>query len=631
MQNYKDLEILMNKIDMGIIISDSSGNIISINKKAEELFHPVKNDFIEFPYNFYTISGAVQAKYQFPPTNIFNLQERVINQNLLCTGKKGEQFWCNMNSFAIRDEKNTIIEIVTFINEISEKKYLEEYLQDTTKNIESILYSSNVDGSDYFFITKAVEKLLGITPEELTKNTKAILRRINPKDLPKFKKFAEQLQKGEPAIVEFQITDKWGRHHYLKNSGFPVFQDNKLVKIDGIVNDITHEKNIQLELEKSEEKYRLLIETANDLIFYLDKYGYFVTVNNYGALALGYKPEEIIGQHFLEFISDDSKAELTLTFQQILKSDRVNSFETVFLDRTGKDVIFEIQGRTIWNDGEISGMLGIGRNITLRRKDEEKLKELNSKLIEANRLVTIERDRVKQQVSVIEEVNKLKSKFISNISHELRTPLASVIGFSETISSDPEMPKEMAMEFNNIILSEGKRLAGLINNLLDFAKMEGSKIEIIKSDFDVIELLKEILKNLENIAKEKCLILTSDLPETPVILNADRERISEVYYHLIHNALKFTEKGGRVTIIAQIYLKEFEFIVSDTGIGIPAKDLTNIFQKFFKAGTNIQFPGTGIGLGLVKQIVDLHKGLISVKSEMGKGTTFIVKFPRKQE
>lgn len=514
--------------------------------------------------------------------------------------------------------------------EITGTKKIEANLKAAYNNFTSVLYSAYVNESRLLFINDNVANILGYKAEEITDNRYSIFRKIASKDFSKFRKFIRELQKGLSSTVEYKFFDKYGEKHYLHNTGFPIFHNGKIIKIDGVITDITKEKKLEEELKKYEEKFRLLVETANDLIFTLNNYGYFVSVNNYGALALGYKPEEMTDRHFLEFVNENNKADVAIAFQNILKSDHVTAFEVVFIDKYGKDIVFEVQGRPTISNDEISGLLGIGRDITQRRKDEEKLKDLNSKLIEANRLISIERDRAKQQVSVLEEVNKLKSEFISNISHELRTPLASIVGFSETIASDPEMPKEMIMEFNNFIFSEGKRLAKLINDLLDFAKIEGGRIEIYKSNFDAAKLLHEIINNLYHSAMTKGITLTAEIPDTEVILYADKERITQVYQNLINNAIKFTDKGGRVTVIAQCFVKEFEVIVSDTGIGIPEKDLPNIFQKFYKVtrpGT--QIPGIGLGLGLVKQIVDSHKGMITLQSKVNEGTTFIVKLPLK--
>ncbi|MGE5431929.1 MAG: PAS domain S-box protein [Syntrophomonadaceae bacterium] len=514
--------------------------------------------------------------------------------------------------------------------EVAGLKSIKQSLVEAAGNIEAIIYSTDVKGEKYLFITDAVQKILGYCPAEFMRNPGKFIRRIDPRYFYKYREFVSQLRRGSGATVEYQVKDSLGKTHFLRNSGFPVVKDNEIVRIDGVVSDITREKETQLRLEKSEERFRLLIETANDLIFNLDSSGYFLMVNNYGALALGYKSEEMLGRHFLEFISDEHKAEIAIAFRQILKSDKVVSFDAAFIDKYGKEIFFEVQCRPTQNSGDITGMLGIGRDITQRRKDEEKLRELNSRFIEANRLISIERDRAKQQVSVLEELNKLKSDFISNISHELRTPLASVVGFSETITSDPNMPREMIAEFSNIILSEGKRLAKLINNVLDFAKMEAGKLDIFKSEFDIVEVLESIAVSVQEEVRQKGVTLNFEVPEHPVIISADRERIPQVVLHLVSNAVKFTGRDGRITVIAQDFLKEFEIIVSDTGTGIPARDLPNIFQKFYKtAGPgSTQIPGSGIGLGLVKQIIDMHKGLISVQSEVNKGTTFIIKLPK---
>ena len=381
--------------------------------------------------------------------------------------------------------------------------------------------------------------------------------------------------------------------------------------------------------ESSESRLRNLIETAEDLIFSLDNYGNFLSVNNNGALSLDYKPEEIMGKHFLEFVDEDDKVEVAKSFQEALKAENVTTFEVSFMSKFGKKIIFEINGHFLSNKDQVTGLLGIGRNITQRRNYEDKMKELNSKLIEANRLISIERDRAKQQISVLEELNRLKNEFVSNISHELRTPLASIIGFSETIFLDPEMPEDTRNEFVGIILREGKRLAKLINDILDLSKIEGGKIELKKSEHDVMKLLMEAIEANQKAAEQKNIAFTYDIPQEEVILFCDRERIFQVFNNLINNAIKFTDNKGRVKIIAQNFYKEVEIIISDTGIGIPSKEIPLIFGKFYRVprpGTEIE--GTGLGLVFVKQIVDSHNGLVTVKSEDGKGATFVIKLPK---
>jgi signal transduction histidine kinase len=244
-------------------------------------------------------------------------------------------------------------------------------------------------------------------------------------------------------------------------------------------------------------------------------------------------------------------------------------------------------------------------------------------------MISIEQDRAKQQITVLEELNRLKNEFISNVSHELRTPLASIVGFAETIVSDEDLPREMIEEFSNIILSEGKRLAKLINDILDFSNLETEKDTLEKTEFDIILVLKNLAKKWSKSAEEEGLTFSTEIPEAEIKIRADKERISNAISNLLSNAVKFTNKGGRVTLLARDFLKEVEIIVSDTGIGIPKEDIPKLFQKFSKVGrTGTQIPGAGFGLAMVKQIVDLHDGLVKVSSELNKGSTFIVKLPK---
>jgi signal transduction histidine kinase len=230
---------------------------------------------------------------------------------------------------------------------------------------------------------------------------------------------------------------------------------------------------------------------------------------------------------------------------------------------------------------------------------------------------------------VLEELNKLKSEFISNVSHELRTPLASIVGFAETIESDSDLPPESVKEFSNIILTEGKRLARLINDLLDFSKLDTGVEELHKENSNIVELATDVIKSFKDAIDEKKLSITTEFAAKEIVLSLDKERISKVLFNLLSNALKFTNPGGRISVLIQDFDTEVEIAVSDTGVGIPEKEIPNLFQKFTKVQRiGAQVGGTGFGLVTVKQIVDLHKGIIKVSSEVDKGSTFIIRLPK---
>jgi two-component system phosphate regulon sensor histidine kinase PhoR len=308
----------------------------------------------------------------------------------------------------------------------------------------------------------------------------------------------------------------------------------------------------------------------------------------------------------------------------------LTSFEVTLTSKFGREIIFQITAKTIYDKTNGSELLAVAKDITKFRYESERANDLSVKLKEAKRLIAIERNRANRRNSILDELARLKNEFASNVSHEFRTPLASIIGYSEAILSDPQMPKEIQTEFNSIILRESKRLASLINNVLDLSKIEGGGIQLEYKKFNIIEILNSVIEKNKPLIKEKGLSLTCDIPLDEIIINGDAEKLGLVFEGLINNAIKFTERGGRILISSQSLYKELEIIISDTGVGIPETDLPNIFEKFYRVRRpGKEIPGTGLGLVFVKQIIDLHKGLITVNSEVNMGTSFVIKLPKK--
>jgi len=379
------------------------------------------------------------------------------------------------------------------------------------------------------------------------------------------------------------------------------------------------------------ETFRFLIEADDDLIAVLDSNGNFKMINQNGAKALGYSVQEILGKYYLDFIEPSSRDSLAEIIGNALSSVGMVSFETKFIDRYGEEIDYQIHSKTSYNDDNtIAGLFCVGKNISLSVKQTKELNELKEQLVEANRIISIERERAKSQITILEELNKLKSNFVSNVSHELRTPLASIVGFAETIASDPDLSQDMVHEFNNIILTEGKRLAKFIENILDFSKLEQGKEQIKKSPCDLVELLLEIINAHSKLATEKEVTINTEIPEAEMIISADKERLTRAINNIMNNAIKFSKRGGKVKVIAQEFLGEVEIVISDTGVGVPKKDIPNLFEKFNKLDRpGNQYPGAGMGLPASKQIIDLHKGLIKLDSEVNKGTSVIIRLPKK--
>ena len=229
----------------------------------------------------------------------------------------------------------------------------------------------------------------------------------------------------------------------------------------------------------------------------------------------------------------------------------------------------------------------------------------------------------------IEELNRLKSYFVSSVSHELRTPLTSIKMFAETLRLLKTREIRKRKEYLEIIEGETERLSRLIGNVLDFAKIERGVKEYQFSDTNIVEAVQKAVRAMKYQFSIEGAAFSAKLPATPVRLKADADAIEEVVLNLLSNALKYSV--GKKKIALKLFRRDGKAVlnVSDNGIGISPEDVTRVFEPFFRArdSRSPHAGGTGLGLALVKHIVDSHQGIISVKSQVGKGSVFTVEFP----
>jgi PAS domain S-box-containing protein len=397
----------------------------------------------------------------------------------------------------------------------------------------------------------------------------------------------------------------------------------EIVDLELISKDIDVES--LLKMGDWKELFLGLFDVSRDLIFILDEEGRIIAINQYGAIKLDYTSKDLIGKHFTELIDPNYFALVNSSITLAIKTSHA-FFEASLINKFEKTNKFQISIKAITVNDKILGLLGVGKNVTKIRKLEDELNELKPKLIESERLINLERSRTANHKMMLEELNRMKSEFVSNISHELRTPLASIVGFSETIASDPNMPVEMRTEFNNIILNEGKRLAKLINDVLDISRMETGKTTLNRSKINICKILFDTIEKNKQDAEHKNISIGIDIPSEEIIIEADEERLSQAIDAIMNNAVKFTGEGGRIKVLLNNLFREVEIVISDTGIGISQKDLPYLFQKFYRVNRlDYDVSSPGMGLVFVKQIVDLHKGLIDIQSEPNKGTSIIIK------
>ena len=249
------------------------------------------------------------------------------------------------------------------------------------------------------------------------------------------------------------------------------------------------------------------------------------------------------------------------------------------------------------------------------------------------RELELEQERLAKERNVNEQlrrVDALKDQFLANTSHELRTPLQGIIGLSESLAE--RVHEKDQKEDLSMIVSSGKRLSNLVNDILDFSKLQNFDIQLSQTPVNLRILVDIVLRNNAPLARGKNLELINDLSLDLPAANADENRIQQVLYNLVGNAIKFTE-NGHIKILAQEIDHMLHVKVEDTGIGIPDNKLDAIFQEFEQADGSIfrEFAGTGLGLSISKKLIELHGGTMWVESEVGKGSTFCFTIPKSME
>jgi PAS domain S-box-containing protein len=370
-----------------------------------------------------------------------------------------------------------------------------------------------------------------------------------------------------------------------------------------VTRDLTEAKHAQQVLEQNEIKYRTLVQQASDSIFIAAPDGRYTEVNDAGCRMIGYAREEILAMRMQDLLLPDDLQARPIQYERLRSGDPVLS-ERRLRCKDGAIVLAEINA-CLLPDGNF---LGIARDIGARKAAEEAL-------------------RAKE---VAEQSNRAKSDFVSRMSHELRTPLNAILGYSELLQIDPQLPlRDEQREQVQRIRNAGQHVLKLIEDLLDVSRIEAGVVKLALEDFDLRDVLQEVLAELEPAASSGGIQLSLQLPwQTGLFVHADRTRLRQVVANLVSNAVKYNRAGGNVTVRAAASGERLRLSVIDSGPGMTQEQLQRLFQPFDRLGReDSKVEGTGIGLVIARSLVDLMGGQLSVHSEPGRGSEFVVDLP----
>ena len=402
-----------------------------------------------------------------------------------------------------------------------------------------------------------------------------------------------------------------------------------------VIQRLLHKLLISREsMQKSEERYRSLVEQANDAIISLNPDGQVVAWNAYAERIFGYTAAEIIGKPFTTVLPQRYHAAQQQFLEKAFREGKAvlpdKSVDGFGLRKDGTEIPVE-QSFSLWASDHGMSSTVILRDITDRKKIEAYLEsEVEARtadLMELNKKLSDSITELNQAKQDAEAANAAKSGFLARMSHEIRTPMNGVLGMAELLlnSELSQKQRKLAQTLHN----SGETLLCILNDILDFSKIEAGKLALENINFNLRDIIEEALELMAERAHNKGVeVLCHVPPELPVALKGDPVRLRQVFINLIGNAVKFTEKGEIVINVKPLEIKEdnvkLSFAIKDTGIGIGEEQKALIFDPFVQAdnSTRRKYGGTGLGLAIVKQLVELMGGTISIDSTPGKGTLF---------
>lgn len=427
-------------------------------------------------------------------------------------------------------------------------------------------------------------------------------------------------------------------------------------RIEGVLayrrmNSLLVERGIQqAELAKVNYYNRTLLEANIDSIVTIGEDGKLTDVNKSLENLTGLSRSELIGTDFANYFTEPERA--TQVYLQVFCDGSVRNYELAIKHVNGQ-ITPVLYNATVYLDenGKVTGVFAAARDITQRKANELRLKELNEALtirsehleasnseLEAQKTelasqsaeLTEQNRELEMQKKMLNEASVLKTNFMSNMSHELRTPLNSVIALSGVLNRRlSDLIPEEEYSYLEVIERNGKHLLTLINDILDISRIESGREEIEIINFNPNNLINEIVVMLQLQANQKNVQLLHSQKDQEILVTSDLNKCRHILQNLIGNALKFTEKG-KVEITLEEKADTVIVKVIDTGIGIDAKNIGHIFDEFRQAdgSTSRRFGGTGLGLSIAKKYAALLGGTITVESELDKGSVFTLNLPK---
>ena len=468
-------------------------------------------------------------------------------------------------------------------------------------------------------------RIYGVDPKTFVPTIENFIEFIHPEDKENVLNIAQQHPIAHHQNYYYRIIRKDGEIRTINGRGEPVFDDEgTLIRAIGTAQDVTERIH-----EEELEKLALAASKSYNSVVITDPYGKIEWVNDGFTKLTGYSMGTVDSINKLLKREDTAEIKKQADFYDTIRKEKKPvTYENKNYTKEGKEfwvisTLTPVLGKT----GEVERIIAIDSDITVRKQMEEELvlaNKISEHLLKKGNKALNELLKTQKE---LKETMKVKEQFLANMSHEIRTPMNAIVGFTELILKTTLNAEQK--QYIDAIKTSGQNLLVIVNDILDFSKSQAGKLVFEQIDIRLSQAITTLIDLILPKSMQKNIRLSSKIdPRIPDYLIGDPTRLNQILLNLVSNAIKFTEEG-EIKIIIELIAEqeesvELSFSVKDTGIGIPKSKLNTIFEGFTQAtnDTTRKYGGTGLGLTIVKQLVEQQGGHITVESEEGEGSVF---------
>lgn len=540
----------------------------------------------------------------------------------------------------IYDEGHRTLILGTAID-LTERKNAEEILRRSNEqfrllaeNTSDLVALHDPEGA-YIYVSPSSKRILGYEPPELIGLSPYTIMHSDDQERVRLGIHA-QSRSGEPhQKAEYRLRHKNGEYIWLESIAVPIFDTagREVVTIQSTSRDISDRKRAEEEIANRSEHLQRIMDVSVDVICTANAGGEFVSISASCEKLWGYKPAELVGKPFLDYVFEEDVPKTLQVAEEIVAGKFVTNFENRYKHRTGTLIPMAWSSR--W-DERSQLMYAVARDVTESKQSEAALKSYSADLEEQvkSRTHTLE-DAVRELEKTKEELhkalqeektlNELKSRFVSMASHEFRTPLTSILSFAALARryaelGDQEQGIRQAGKIKNLV----HHLTTLLDDFLSLSKLEEGKLSVNPETFDIQAFIGSAIEEMGGLRRPGQVLTYRHTGS--VNAHLDPKLFRHILLNLLSNAIKYSADDGTIEVLSDVRKSSIKVSVKDNGIGIPKKDERHMFERFFRASNVAHIQGTGLGLSIVRRYVDLMRGTLTFKSEENQGTEFYLNF-----